>query len=192
MLWANQLSPHCGDNWAEYRLSPGPGGMNNQLTVDDIALLAESVELECKAAQGRNGLGELPSDFWRTYSAMANAEGGVILLGIEEKPRGVFQAVGLKQVDRVRKALWDNLHNAKQVNANLLTEQHIQPLIVAGKTVLRVEVPRASRHQRPVHVGRTLLAERFCVATKVTIRPRTRRCGGCSRSGWRTPATSGY
>ena len=127
--------------------------MTDSLSLDDISLLAESVELECKAAQGHSGQGELPADFWRTYSAMANTDGGVILLGVQEKPRGVFQAVGMAQLERVRKALWDNLHNPKQVSANLLSEQHIQPVMVAGKTVLRIEVPRASRQQRPVHVG---------------------------------------
>ena len=46
------------------------------LTLSDIAALYESVDLECKAAQGRDGAGELPLSFWETYSAMANAEGG--------------------------------------------------------------------------------------------------------------------
>lgn len=127
--------------------------MNDTLTLDDLTLLAESVELECKAAQGRDGQGELPADFWPTYSAMANTSGGVILLGVQEKPRGAFHAVGLAQAERMRKALWDNLHNPKQVSASLLSEQHIQPLMVEGRTVLRVEVPRASRQQKPIHVG---------------------------------------
>ena len=64
----------------------------------DLATLAESVELECKAAQGRDGRGELPDDFWKTYSAMANTEGGVILLGVQEKPRGQFRILGLADV----------------------------------------------------------------------------------------------
>lgn len=127
--------------------------MTETISLDDLSLLAESFELECKAAQGRDGNGELPADFWSTYSAMANSEGGVILLGVKEKPRGVFEAVGLRNLEKVRKALWDNLHNPKQVSANLLTEQQIQPVDVAGKQVLRIEVPRASRQQRPVHVG---------------------------------------
>lgn len=127
--------------------------MTETISLDDLSLLAESFELECKAAQGRDGNGELPADFWSTYSAMANSEGGTILLGVKEKPRGVFEAVGLRNLEKVRKALWDNLHNPKQISANLLTEQQIQPVDVAGKQVLRIEVPRASRHQRPVHVG---------------------------------------
>ena len=127
--------------------------MNEELTLEDLSSLAESVDVECKAAQGRDGNGELPDDFWKSYSAMANGDGGVIWLGIQEKPRGIFRAVGLADVERVRKALWDNLHNRKQVSVNLLSEQKVQPVIVEGKTVLRVEVPRAVRQSKPVHVG---------------------------------------
>jgi predicted HTH transcriptional regulator len=120
---------------------------------DDLAVLAESADLECKAAQGIDGQGELPTDFWKSYSAMANTQGGIILLGVQEKPRGAFRVAGLKNIERVRKALWDNLHNPKQISINLLAEQHIQPVEINGKIVLRVEIPRASRQQRPVHLG---------------------------------------
>lgn len=119
----------------------------------DLFILAESHDLECKAAQGRDGKGELPASVWESYSAMANADGGVILLGVQEKPRGQFQVVGLHDLERVRKALWDNLHNARQVSINLLAEKDVQAVLLEGKPVLRIMVPRASRQQRPVHVG---------------------------------------
>ena len=54
-------------------------------TLDDLQLLAETAELECKLAQGQDGKGEVPKDFWPTYSAMANAHGGVVLLGVRER-----------------------------------------------------------------------------------------------------------
>lgn len=127
--------------------------MPESLSSLDLAGFAESVDLECKAAQGRDGRGELPEDFWKSYSAMANTDGGVILLGVQERPRGIFVAVGLAEIERVRKALWDNLHNRKQVSANLLSEQDVEPIVVDGKTVLRIQVPRASRQIRPVHLG---------------------------------------
>jgi ATP-dependent DNA helicase RecG len=115
--------------------------------------LAESSDLECKAAQGRDGRGELPDDFWKSYSAMANADGGVILLGVQEKPRGHFSALGLVDLKRVRKALWDNLHNRKNISVNLLSEADVAPIVLDGKTVLRVQVPRATRMAKPVHLG---------------------------------------
>ena len=127
--------------------------MSEQWDILDVAGLAEACDLECKAAQGRDGRGELPEDVWKSYSAMANADGGVILLGVQEKPRGTFHALGLSDMERVRKALWDNLHSRKQVSVNLLAEQDIQPILVDGKTVLRIRVPRAARQVKPVHVG---------------------------------------
>jgi predicted HTH transcriptional regulator len=127
--------------------------MSEEFSLNDLHVLTESVDIECKAAQGRDGRGELPEDFWKSYSAMANSDGGVIWLGIQEKPRGRFRALGLQDVERIRKAVWDNLHNRKQISANLLSEHHVQPVMVSGKTVLRIEVPRAARQIKPVHVG---------------------------------------
>ncbi len=127
--------------------------MNEQWNGFDLASLAESCDLECKAAQGRDGKGELPEDFWKSYSAMANADGGIILLGVQEKPRGTFHALGLANVERVRKALWDNLNNRKQVSANLLGERDVVPVEIDGRTVLRIQVPRAARQHKPVHIG---------------------------------------
>jgi len=127
--------------------------MSHDFTSEQLFVLGEGCDLECKAAQGRDGRGELPEDFWRSYSAMANADGGVILLGVQEKPRGQFKAVGLIDAEKLRKALWDNLHNRKQVSANLLSEADVQPIRVDGLTVLQVRVSRADRQQRPVHVG---------------------------------------
>ncbi len=36
----------------------------------------EDLETEVKRGLGKNGKGELPKDFWKTYSAFANTEGG--------------------------------------------------------------------------------------------------------------------
>jgi ATP-dependent DNA helicase RecG len=119
----------------------------------DVDSLAESYDLECKAAQGRDGQGELPEDFWKSYSAMANSDGGVILLGVQEKPRGQFNILGLANIERVRKAIWDNLHNRKQTSINLLTEQDVQPIQMNGRSVLQITVPRAQRQAKPVHLG---------------------------------------
>lgn len=52
-------------------------------SLDDITLLAESSVLECKLAGGKDGKGELPKDFRESYSALANTDGVVILLGLK-------------------------------------------------------------------------------------------------------------
>lgn len=35
-------------------------------SLEDIAALRESVDVECKLAQGRDGKGALPKEFWPT------------------------------------------------------------------------------------------------------------------------------
>ncbi|MBT63541.1 MAG: hypothetical protein CML13_10055 [Puniceicoccaceae bacterium] len=77
-------------------------------TLDDISLLAESFDLECKRAGGRDGTGALPKDFWESYSAMANTEGGTVLLGIKQTGDR-FSLNGIEQTDKVKKDLFDKL-----------------------------------------------------------------------------------
>lgn len=127
--------------------------MIESLTLEDLSTMAESVDLECKAAQGRDGKGELPQDIWKSYCAMANTDGGTIFLGVQEKPVGEFTPLGIINLDRVRKSLWDNVQNRQVISICLLSEGNVQPVQVSGKTLLRIDVPRATRQQRPVHLG---------------------------------------
>lgn len=61
----------------------------------DLEFLAESEEVEFKLAHGKDGKGELPKDFWKSYSAMENNYGGWIILGFR-KPRGNLSLLGSK------------------------------------------------------------------------------------------------
>lgn len=126
--------------------------MFSPTSLEDLALLRETVELECKLAQGQHGQGEVPKDFWPTYSAMANTHGGVVLLGVREK-EGVFFIAGIPNPAKVRADLFNNLNNPGKVSTNLLTDADVQELVVGGKTVLRVDIPQATRQQKPVFLN---------------------------------------
>lgn len=121
-------------------------------TLEDLELLRETQELECKLAQGQHGQGEVPKDFWPTYSAMANGRGGTVLLGVREK-EGAFSIAGLTNPAKVRMDLFNNLNNASKVSVNLLTDENVQELTLEGKTILCVNIPQATRHQRPVFLN---------------------------------------
>ena len=121
-------------------------------TTGDLSLLRESHELECKLAHGQNGQGEVPKDFWPTYSAMANAHGGVVLLGVREKD-GLFAVAGLPNADKVRSDLFNNLNNPGKVSANLLTDAEVQNVVIDGKVILCIQIPQATRKQRPVFLN---------------------------------------
>ncbi|WP_257280933.1 helix-turn-helix domain-containing protein [Endozoicomonas sp. ISHI1] len=76
--------------------------MTSSITaIEDIISLKESLEVEFKLAAGKEGRGEVPKDVWKTYSAMANTEGGDIFLGIREKPAGVFSVIGIAKPDKI-------------------------------------------------------------------------------------------
>ena len=122
--------------------------MTGILTLDDLAQLAESVEVECKLAAGADGTGQLPKDFWPTYSAFANTHGGIIALGLREHGRG-FDVVGVGDADRVIADLFNTLNNPQKVSVNLLTDAHVRQIPLEGRSVVVVEVPAASRRQRP-------------------------------------------
>ncbi|MBW4601753.1 MAG: putative DNA binding domain-containing protein [Calothrix sp. FI2-JRJ7] len=127
------------------------------LSILDIEELAEGCDIEAKQASGRDGQGELPKSFFESYSAMANTYGGVIFLGIEEKPKGKFSTTGIAVPDRVLKTLWDGLNNHQRISINLLTDKMVEVIEVQSKQIIRVEVPRARRSQRPVYVGQNPL-----------------------------------
>ncbi|MEH2118933.1 RNA-binding domain-containing protein [Nostoc sp.] len=127
------------------------------LSILDIEELAEGCDVEAKRASGRDGQGELPKSFFESYSAMANTYGGVIFLGIEEKPKGKFSLTGIAVPDRVLKTLWDGLNNRQQISINLLTDKMVEVIAVQDKQVIRIAVPRAKRSQRPVYVGQNPL-----------------------------------
>lgn len=119
----------------------------------DLRLLREAVDVEAKGAQGRDGRGELPGDFWPSYSALANTDGGLIALGVRERANGSLEPLGLAEVDRVRTNLWNLLNNPQKISTNLLTEGDVQVLQEGERSLLLVRVPRATRQQRPVYVG---------------------------------------
>jgi len=118
-------------------------------TIADLELLRESVDLECKLAAGRDGQGAVPEDFWPTNSAFANTQGGLVVLGMREK-QGHFSVEGIANVLKVRKELFDSLNNRQKVSVNLLTDAAVRELMLDGKTILLIEIPRAPRKQRPV------------------------------------------
>lgn len=91
----------------------------------------------------------MPEDFWPTYSAFANTQGGLVVLGMREK-QGHFSVEGIANLLKVRKELFDSLNNRLKVSVNLLTDAAVRELILDGKTILLIEIPRAPRKQRPV------------------------------------------
>lgn len=125
--------------------------LENQIThlLNSLQDIAENEELEFKGAKGG-----FPGSFWETYSAFANTNGGVLVLGIKEK-HGLLKSDNLlaTDIDKLQKDLWSGLANRNTTNLNLLNNDDVKSLQVGNFYVLIIKVPRASRDQRPVYVG---------------------------------------
>jgi len=108
---------------------------------------AESIDTEFKSARGG-----LPGSFWETYSAMANTQGGTIILGVAEKAGGLVWE-GVPDAAQLRTVLWNQLNDRNKVSRNLLSDADIQTFAHEDRHFVAVTVPRASRLQRPVYIG---------------------------------------
>ena len=115
----------------------------------ELARYQENGYVEAKEA-----LGGLPESLWETYSAFANAEGGVILLGVGENPDHSFRILELLDPEGLLEEFWAILRNPGFVSMNLLTEEHVQVLRDEGKCIIAIFVPEASPSQKPVHLLR--------------------------------------
>jgi ATP-dependent DNA helicase RecG len=111
----------------------------------------ETIDWEFKSAKGG-----FPGSFWETYSAFANTDGGIVILGAREDDRGVqLDGLTAAQFGEYQKNLWDGLNNRGKVSRNVLKNDHVQLVTIDQANLLAVHVPRAKRGERPVYVGPT-------------------------------------
>jgi ATP-dependent DNA helicase RecG len=113
---------------------------------------AEGADTEFKSARGG-----LPGSFWETYSAMANTQGGTIVLGVAERG-GQLAWEGVPDAAQLRTVLWNQLNDRQKVSRNLLSDGDVRTVAQEGRQYVVVQVPRASRRNRPVYVGTNPLA----------------------------------
>lgn len=127
------------------------------LSKNDLLELQENHEVEFKTAAGQNGNGELPDDFFETYSAMANSYGGTVFLGVKENKDKSLEITGISDCVGVKKKLFDTLNNKQKISRNILTDTNIIELHLDGKNIIQINIPRAKRQERPLYKGQNPL-----------------------------------
>lgn len=103
--------------------------------------------------EAKEALGGLPESLWETYSAFANASGGVILLGVAENPDKSFRILELPAPQWLLEDFRAILNDPMMVSVNLLTEDDIQVLREDGKCIIAIFVPEAAPGQKPVYLA---------------------------------------
>lgn len=117
------------------------------LDFDNLQQYRENHRIEAKEA-----LGGLPESIWETYSAFANAQGGVILLGVEELPDKTLHALDLLDPQWLIDDFWQIVNDPGMVSANILTQENVQIHTVDGKQIIAITVPEADVRQRPIYI----------------------------------------
>lgn len=102
--------------------------------------------------EAKQALGGLPESIWETYSAFANADGGVILLGVEELPDKRLHALNLLDPDWLLEDFWQIINDPDRVSVNILREENVALHRVDGKQIVAITVPPAPEGLRPVYV----------------------------------------
>lgn len=103
--------------------------------------------------EAKEALGGLPESLWETYSAFANAEGGVILLGVGERPDKSLRFLELLDPEGLLEDFRAILNDPAKVSVNLLTEEDIQVLRDEEKCIIAIFVPEAPPGQKPVYLA---------------------------------------
>ena len=103
--------------------------------------------------EAKEALGGLPESLWETYSAFANAEGGVILLGVGENPDHSFRILELLDPEGLLEEFWAIVRDPEYVSVNLLKEEDVQILREEGKCIIAIFVPEAPPEQKPVYLA---------------------------------------
>lgn len=138
------------------------------LDFENLRKYRENNRIEAKEA-----LGGLPESLWETYSAFANTEGGVILLGVEELDDKSLHALDLLDPQWLIDDFLTILNDPTRVSVNILTDEDIRIHEVDGKRIIAITVPKADIRCRPVYVDGDILRGSY------------RRCGEgdcrCSR-----------
>ena len=126
------------------------------LDFNNLQQYRENNRIEAKEA-----LGGLPESIWETYSGFANADGGIILLGVKELPDKSLQALDLLDPQWLIEDFWAILNDPDRVSVNILTEDHVQIHEVDGKHIIAITVPRGAPQQQPVYLNRDPYRETY-------------------------------
>lgn len=122
--------------------------MTGMIDINNLSKYEGNNRIEVKKAKGG-----LPNSLWETYSAFANTDGGIILLGVDEKEDHTLVVTGVEDVHKMKADFWNVISNKQKISLNILTERMVSSKTIEGKDILCVEVPKADRHHRPIYVG---------------------------------------
>lgn len=104
--------------------------------------------------EAKQAVGGLPKSIWETYSAFANSDGGLILLGVaERKTDKTLYSVELPDPWRLVAQFWEGVNDPRIVNKNILRKSDVTVECAEGKEIVVISVPKADKKDKPIYIG---------------------------------------
>ena len=119
----------------------------------NIEKYKENNRLEAKAA----AVG-LPKSLLATYSAFANTNGGIILLGVTEDAQHQLHVEGVNDADALVIDFWNIINNQSKISINVLNDKDVIVREFDGKKIIIISVPRAQRYDKPIYLDGNLFS----------------------------------
>ena len=109
---------------------------------------------ESNRIEAKQAVGGLPQSIWETYSAFANSDGGLILLGVAEREKDkTLYPVELPDPWRLVAEFWTLVENPRIVSKNILKKSDVTVEVVDGKQIVVIAVPKANKADKPIYIG---------------------------------------
>lgn len=108
---------------------------------------AESKELEYKLSQSK-----LSKSFWETVSAFANTDGGLIVLGVSEDKKGIYQVAGVKDATEIRTQIFNGNNNLECISRPIINNDDVLITTYEQKQLIQVIIHPEQYNSRPVSV----------------------------------------
>ena len=104
----------------------------------------EWTDVEFKEARNR-----APKSAYETVSAFANTAGGWLVFGIHDND-GVFEVIGVLEVDKVQGEFLSTLRSGGKINRAIAVREDV--IEIADRTLLVFHVPESPRGEKPVYL----------------------------------------
>lgn len=115
----------------------------------DLYQLEENLHTEFKLAKTK-----VPLDFYETYSAFANTDGGDIYLGIDEENEKAKDIPGIANWPIYQKAILDTIASKDKCSKSTLDDSSFEAIpLPNGRFVLRIHVNELPRNDKPLYLN---------------------------------------